>query len=197
VRLLKSNFYLTGGTALAEFYLQHRCSEDFDFFTATPNVIGRTVARIQQALDKNQVSYKVSRSLETFAEIFAYFGEEVVKVDLALDTPYRLKPTIFNEACKLYIENPLDLACNKLSALFDRAEPKDFVDVYFIDKEMMPLEEIIPFAKQKHIGLEEYWLARAMFQVKHVAFLPKMIKSLGLEELKAFFLKRAEHLLQP
>ncbi|MCX6791217.1 MAG: nucleotidyl transferase AbiEii/AbiGii toxin family protein [Candidatus Gribaldobacteria bacterium] len=27
------NFYLTGGTALAEFYLQHRFSEDLDFFS--------------------------------------------------------------------------------------------------------------------------------------------------------------------
>jgi hypothetical protein len=27
------NFYLTGGTALAEYYLQHRLSEDLDFFS--------------------------------------------------------------------------------------------------------------------------------------------------------------------
>lgn len=27
------NFYLTGGTALAEFYLHHRQSEDLDFFS--------------------------------------------------------------------------------------------------------------------------------------------------------------------
>ena len=27
------NFYFTGGTALSEFYLQHRYSEDMDFFT--------------------------------------------------------------------------------------------------------------------------------------------------------------------
>jgi hypothetical protein len=27
------DFYLTGGTALAEFYLQHRLSEDLDFFS--------------------------------------------------------------------------------------------------------------------------------------------------------------------
>lgn len=26
-------FYLTGGTALSAFYLQHRLSEDLDFFT--------------------------------------------------------------------------------------------------------------------------------------------------------------------
>src|SRR3989338_4952937 len=30
-------FYLSGGTALAEYYLQHRYSEDFDFFTDEEN----------------------------------------------------------------------------------------------------------------------------------------------------------------
>ena len=42
IRLLKivqadeylcKHFYLTGGTALAEYYLQHRLSEDLDFFS--------------------------------------------------------------------------------------------------------------------------------------------------------------------
>ena len=36
---LADNFYLTGGTALAAFYLQHRYSEDLDFFTADPNAV--------------------------------------------------------------------------------------------------------------------------------------------------------------
>jgi predicted nucleotidyltransferase component of viral defense system len=30
---LKDAFFLTGGTALSEFYLQHRISDDLDFFT--------------------------------------------------------------------------------------------------------------------------------------------------------------------
>ena len=32
-QLIRSNFYFTGGTALSEFYLQHRYSEDLDFFS--------------------------------------------------------------------------------------------------------------------------------------------------------------------
>lgn len=32
-RVITDNFYLTGGTALSEFYLQHRLSEDLDFFS--------------------------------------------------------------------------------------------------------------------------------------------------------------------
>ena len=30
---IKEHFYLSGGTALAEYYLHHRYSEDLDFFT--------------------------------------------------------------------------------------------------------------------------------------------------------------------
>ena len=30
---IQKNFYLSGGTALAEYYLHHRYSEDLDFFT--------------------------------------------------------------------------------------------------------------------------------------------------------------------
>ena len=32
-KFIRENFYLTGGTALAGFYLHHRISEDLDFFT--------------------------------------------------------------------------------------------------------------------------------------------------------------------
>ena len=32
-QVIFNNFYLTGGTALAEFYLHHRFSEDLDFFS--------------------------------------------------------------------------------------------------------------------------------------------------------------------
>lgn len=35
IAYLKDTFYLTVGTALAAFYLQHRYSEDLDFFTET------------------------------------------------------------------------------------------------------------------------------------------------------------------
>jgi len=31
--LLNKSFYFSGGTALSEFYLQHRFSEDLDFFS--------------------------------------------------------------------------------------------------------------------------------------------------------------------
>ncbi len=35
IEIITNNFYLTGRTALAEFYLHHRYSEDLDFFSET------------------------------------------------------------------------------------------------------------------------------------------------------------------
>ncbi|MBI3443269.1 nucleotidyl transferase AbiEii/AbiGii toxin family protein [Candidatus Woesebacteria bacterium] len=34
-KIISEWFYFTGGTALAEFYLKHRLSEDLDFFSDT------------------------------------------------------------------------------------------------------------------------------------------------------------------
>ena len=44
---LVDNFYLTGGTALSAFYLQHRLSEDLDFFSPDPNVIRLVMSHIE------------------------------------------------------------------------------------------------------------------------------------------------------
>ena len=35
---LKEHFYLTGGTALSAFYLQHRLSDDLDLFTHSVDI---------------------------------------------------------------------------------------------------------------------------------------------------------------
>ncbi|MCH8318929.1 MAG: nucleotidyl transferase AbiEii/AbiGii toxin family protein, partial [Bacteroidetes bacterium] len=159
VGLLKNNFYFGGGTALSEFYLQHRYSEDFDFHTSKEKIIPGTVQRIEAAFIKNKFQFNKERSSETFTRMFVKAGDENIILDLSLDAPSRLYPTVFNEEYKLFIENITDLCCNKLSALFDRSEPKDFVDIYFIDKEIMKLNKLIALTKKKHIGFEDYWLA--------------------------------------
>lgn len=196
VPLFADNFFFTGGSALAEFYLQHRYSEDLDFFTEQAKIFLPAVQALEEALDQAGIEHKAIRRLATFAELRIRCQQEWIKVDLAQDSPYRLQPTVFHEKLGLYVDNGIDMACNKLSALFDRAEPKDFVDVYFIHQEIMELPRLLPLAQQKHIGLDEYWLARAMYQVTRVEFLPRLIKPLTLDELRTFFLDLTERWLQ-
>ncbi len=89
-----------------------------------------------------------------------------------------------------------DIACNKLSALFDRAEPKDFVDVYFLCQELFSFEQLLTLAKQKHIGLDDYWLAIALRRVEGIELLPRMIKPVSIDQLKEFFLNKAKGLME-
>lgn len=89
----------------------------------------------------------------------------------------------------------MDIACNKFSALFDRHEMKDFVDIYFIDKEVMKFEEIYSQAKNKHVGMDDYWLCQALRYINDLIVLPRMIKPVTLEELRDFFNEKIKSLM--
>ena len=118
-----------------------------------------------------------------------------MEFDFAQDSPYRLEPVTFHSELGIQIDNPTDIACNKLSALFDRAEPKDFVDVYFIVQGIVSFDRLVALARQKHLGIDDYWLAVALAQVEQVQLLPRMVKPVSLPELKALFLAQAKELM--
>lgn len=109
--------------------------------------------------------------------------------------PYRLRPTEFSDEYGIKIDNSLDIASNKLSALFGRAAEKDFVDIFFINKELKPFDELLPLARQKHVGMDDYWLAISLQRVRYVKLLPRMIKPLTLIDLQTYFLALADGLM--
>jgi predicted nucleotidyltransferase component of viral defense system len=194
---LWGNFYLTGGTALAAFYLHHRYSVDLDFFTSDPTAIARVPPLMQEIARQLNLEIVFTRTLDTFLECFLRSPNgERLEMDFAQDTPYRLEPTRLDDTLHINVDSLTDMACNKLSALFDRAEPKDFVDVYFLCQEKFSFEHLTGLARQKHMGIDDYWLAVALRRVELVEFLPRMIKPLSLDELKAFFLGHAKALME-
>lgn len=194
---IQSDFFLTGGTALAAFYLKHRYSDDLDFFTEDPHAVQRAPAALQKAASELGVQVTFTRTLEHFLECFIVSDqEERLEMDFALDSPYRLEPKVMRPELGLWTDNALDISCNKISALFDRAEPKDFVDVYFIHHELFPLSALLPKAREKHVGLDNYWLAQAFSRVEEVRMLPRMIKPITLDQLSRFFTQQINWLMQ-
>ena len=194
---LNDIFFLTGGTALSAFFLQHRYSEDLDFFTDQPDQVSHVLPileKIAQALD---VRIEIRRQFKTFLEVFIHHpAGEVIKCDFAQDSPYRLQPKVRSKEFGILLDSALDIACNKLSALFDRSAAKDFVDVYFIDRELLGFSELLANAKQKHVGMDDYWLAVSLLKVEELGPLPRMIKPVTIEELKNFFLTQAKDLMK-
>lgn len=193
----QKSFFLTGGTALAAFYLKHRLSEDLDFFTEEEGLVRQVLPWLQKTADVLNLKLEVQRQTQSF--LCCYFhtqGDDPLKIDFAQDSPFRLEKTQLQAAYQIYVDNLTDISCNKLSALYDRAESKDFVDLYFLSREFLPFDQILAKAKHKHIGLEDYWLAQALQRVETLSKLPRMLKPVTLEDLKKFFLPLAKSLIQ-
>jgi len=184
---ISENFFMTGGTALSVFYLQHRYSEDIDFFTRIDGEIERLIPAIELIAKEIKVNLDIKRLFPSFLECYFYRNDEKLILHFAQDAPFRLKPTIKNPEYNVFVDNELDIACNKFSALFDRSDAKDFVDIYFLSKEFMNYWEIFEYAKKKYFGMDEYWLAVAMKQVHKIEALPRMIKPVTVEALKEFY----------
>ena len=156
----KDQFYLAGGTALSEYYLGHRLSFDLDYFTGTENLILPLSYQVETTCQKKGLSLKVVRRFSTFVEFLVEKGNESLKVDLALDSPYRFEPSVLSIE-GIYINDYADLRVDKLLAYFGRAEPRDAVDLYFILQKESP-EKLLDQAVQKDSGFDNYWFALAL-----------------------------------
>ena len=193
---LNNSFFLTGGTALSAFYLEHRLSEDMDFFTEEEGQVPQVLSVLPEIVSKLNAQLEIKRSFRSYLEVFITGKKETIRCDFALDSPFRLEKKIFRKEYEIYVDNVLDISCNKLSALYDRGDPKDFVDVYFIDREVIPFERVVEEAKKKHIGLDNYWLAISLAKVEDLSILPRMLKPITLDELKIFFREKAQWLMR-
>jgi hypothetical protein len=190
----KAQFYLTGGTALAEYYLGHRLSFDLDFFTGIENLVLPTSYQIESICRKSGHNLQVVRRFSSFVQFLFEKDTESLKIDLAFDSPYRLAPTV-ESPDGIWINNYTDLRVDKLLAYFGRSEPRDAVDLYFIlQKE--PIASLLEQAAQKDPGFDLYWFAIALnrcetFPDELERWPVKMLKPFEPSVLKKSFLDLA------
>lgn len=187
-----TNFYFTGGTALSAFYLQHRYSEDLDFFSEDEFDIRRAESIIDGLSKKYNFEYT-----SEFIEIVQIFmikfkNKEPLKADFAT-YPYRKieKEKVFDG---IKVDSLIDIAVNKLHTVNQRTTVKDFVDLYFLLHRFSfwDLREGIRIKfRQK---LEPFIFASDFLKVEEFDTLPRMIKPLTLDELKSFFRKKAKEI---
>lgn len=190
------DFYFTGGTALAVCYLQHRESDDLDLFTDNAISLPPTAREFESQLHAAGLDVRVERRQATFVRLLI---EQELKVDLALDAPFRLKPPVqlSINGIKMFVDGLEDIAANKLLALFGRAEPRDFIDVYFLSREYFDFMEMTQMAAKKDTGFDLYWLAAAMQEAEKIELLPvKMLKPFNLQDMKNFYREQRIKLLR-
>ncbi len=146
-----SVFYLTGGTALSAFYLHHRLSEDLDFFTEE-DVEAESILIFLRSIPEVK-ELEMERKFDRKIFLISYLGGNQLRTEF---TKYPFK-TInpFKIVEGIQVDSKEDILVNKLMALTDRKDIKDYVDIYFILKEYpeLSIDEMIEETEQK-IGIK-------------------------------------------
>lgn len=191
------HFYLTGGTALADFYLGHRMSFDLDIFTVEQKLV-LPFSRIFEKKLKEVFSLSVVRRFESFAEFEITTDEEQTKVQLAYDSPFRFNEPV-DSNLKIKVNDYEDLIVDKLLAFFGRVEPRDAVDLFFILKKEN-IDKLITLAEKKDPGFDVYWLAIALektssFPDNLEQWPVEMLLDMEVSQLKKLFDNLAKQLM--
>lgn len=189
---LSSLFYFTGGTLLSSLYLQHRESEDLDFFTGK-KYDKQAVYTVVEEISK-KLKFKVKSQ---FIEVVYRFQFEspkgqLLKVDFSYYPFKAIEKRVKIDG--LYVDSKTDIAVNKLLVISQRSEVKDFVDLYFLLKSYS-IWDLVTGLKQKfNEDPEPLVIASNMTKVQDFTSLPIMLKPLNLTELKKFFFNEAKKL---
>lgn len=184
-------FFLTGGTALAAFYLYHRRSMDVDLFTTDDDALPlarREIPLIADSLGCRARSGTTTPTFQVF--MLASFDGPTLMIDLVRDVDIQFGTR--QEIEGIIVDAEENIAVNKILSIFGRTESKDFVDLYFLLQTRYDFKHLVVLAKQKDAGLSEFWLAGMMREVTKLKDLPPMLRPLTLEELQSFFLELAD-----
>lgn len=178
-------YYLAGGTACALYY-GHRLSYDLDFFSQEPEeprAISSKVENlgkleVQQASEGTWLGSLNQVKLSFFEHLYPLVGEE-------------------SEWSNIRIASKLDIGCMKLEAIGNRGIMRDFVDMYYLSREL-GLDTIISAARQKYAvtNYSELHFLRALtyFADGDISIPPTMLVDCNWDEVKHYFVSQVKRL---
>lgn len=176
--ILKS-FYLAGGTGVA-LQLKHRVSLDLDFFT-------RKDIDTKTLIQKIKTWGKLSIERETENTLIGIFnGIRVTFLKYDYPLLFDLK-----QIEGIRVADLRDIGCMKIDAISSRGMKRDFVDLFFICKELISLNSLLSLFKRKYksanYNMMHILKSLAYFEDAENNPMPKMIVSASWQEVKSFF----------
>lgn len=126
---LKDKFYWTGGTLLSTVYLQHRLSKDLDFFSDKKFYYDQLAGFIKEIKTKLNLPEIEEKRIHDRYEFFFHNGKEL-RIEFVYYPYPKIKPR--KKWQGILIDSLDDIAANKTMAYFDRNDPKDLFDIYFL-----------------------------------------------------------------
>ncbi len=138
---LRDSFYLTGGTALSAIYLHHRLSDDVDFFSENDFAVEDVLAFVKSLPGVRTTQYERKYDRRIF--LLQFENASVLKVEFTRYPFARVEAGSLVDS--IQIDSLQDILVNKLMAMTDRSDPKDYIDVYcaFKTRTQLDMEELI------------------------------------------------------
>lgn len=175
----KTNTYLAGGTALS-IHLGHRLSLDLDFFSATEPNLDILIKNISTA-GKFQTEKREEGILLGIFENIKFSH---------LYFPYSNIQPFSKILTGTNIASIADITAMKVSAVCQRGTKRDFVDLFFIAKNLS-LEQMLSLYHQKfkNAASENVHVLKSLiyFADAEDEPMPQMLTPASWEEIKSFF----------
>ena len=176
------SFLLAGGLALAAHGLTDRPTEDLDAFTSRAGDVSKAVDAFARAAAAKQWTVDIVQASDTFVRL-SVTGQNELIVDIALDSPPDLPPTMSILGPTFA---PKELAARKLLALFDRAMPRDFVDLFRL-VQRWDRDDLMSLAATIDPGFDASPFATAMRQLGRYRNEDIPIDAAELPALRSYF----------
>lgn len=182
-------FYLTGGTVLGRFLLNHRYSDDLDFFLNAATDFRDQIEKLISFLKLTFKDIRMNNLQDSFARFYVVEDELQLKLEFINDVKFRVGITTRNEVGVL-IDTWDNILSNKLTAL-SRTAPKDYSDVLFLSlKYEFNWKTIIDHAKQKDAWINEINISQQLmnFELEKLTEV-KFLENVDTKKITADYFK--------
>lgn len=133
---------------------------------------------------------------QTYNEIFLENKKEgwKQKIDIVQEQPKHFGEIVHID--NIAVDSLVNIATNKILAVFGRLEPKDYIDLFVIfTNTTLSFDELFTLAKQKDTGLSEFYFANTISEVDKFETLPKMKIPFDKEAFVQFYKNLSKNLL--
>ena len=153
----------------------------------------RTLVQVlSDAAGSAGVSVAIVRDAGSFVRATLTYGDGEVELDVVHEPiPDVEAPPPPVEG--VVVESLADLRANKLTCILSRSEPRDLVDLYFLDRAGYPPEQDLELALKKDAGIDPGVLAWLLSRFP-IEPLPQMLQALTAEQLERYRGALAERL---
>lgn len=186
---ITNQFFLTGGTALSEFYFRQRFSEDFDLFSETEFDAKKIVPWVQKTKSLLGFERVEQQSLSGQEIFFFYTGKtEFVKADFAY-FPFPHLGT-FKKHNDLRISSVEDICVNKVHAIVTRKRARDYFDLFLCIPYLnwKPNDILKNYRLKFDVSLPPEQLATSFANVLDAQDEPRFLGNVDWEQVKEYFL---------